>query len=228
MPVNTDESALVVNDLAYEVDDRVLLNEVNLDVPAGCSVAIMGPSGSGKTTLLMCLAGLLPPAEGTVLVGGQDMTRASTRQRARIRLRDIGVVYQFGELIPEISPKENVALPALLAGTPTGQAYARAMHLLEQMRIAELAEAKTVTLSGGERQRVAIARALINEPLLVLADEPTGALDSDTAREVTDLLFALPEQQRCALVVVTHNHGVARAADLCVQLEAGYLSGVDA
>lgn len=220
--------ALSVSDLTFNVGERVLLDGVSLQVEKGHSVAIMGPSGTGKTSFLMCLAGLLQPAHGAIEVGGEDLAIVSPRRRAQIRLRNIGIVYQFGELISELSPRENVALPALLLGTPKRQAYERATSILQKLHVDELADATTAHLSGGERQRVAIARALINEPLLVLADEPTGSLDSDTAREVSDVLFALPKRQRCALVVVTHNREVGRSADSLVHLESGSLTGVAA
>lgn len=225
MSSRTPESAVVdARGLRYAVRQRLILDDVDLEVLPGAATAITGPSGSGKTTLLMCLAGLLPTASGRVRIAGQEITQLSSRQRAAVRLSHIGLVYQFGELLQELSPIENVALPALLSPTHRKDAFSRAGQLLRDLGIADLAGADTSTLSGGERQRVAVARALVTKPVVVLADEPTGSLDRAAADVVSDLLFELPKQYNVGLVVVTHNQRVAGRADQQLELDSGVLS----
>ncbi len=204
--------------LRYEVNDRVILDEVDLAVSKGNSTAIVGPSGTGKTTLLMCLAGILEVKAGIVRIDGDELTSMKAAARAAVRLRRIGLIYQFGELLPELSPVDNVALPALLAGVRQRSAYGRSRRLLAELGVETLAEAPTAALSGGERQRVAVARALVTEPTVVLADEPTGSLDPVATDVVANLLFDLPKAHGCALVVVTHNDAVAARADDVLRL----------
>lgn len=213
-------SAIEARSLVYEIGRRRILDGVDLTVDRGRSVALTGPSGTGKTTLLMCLAGLLPPTAGQVRVDGDDLTSLSPAARAALRLRRIGIVYQFGELLPELTPLENVTLPALLRGTRRRQAHDKARALMDDLGIGPLAGGSTATLSGGERQRVAVARALVTDPAVVLADEPTGSLDRAGADIVAELLFGLPGTYGCALVVVTHNSDVAARADRELSLGA--------
>ncbi|WP_231925737.1 ABC transporter ATP-binding protein [Micromonospora echinofusca] len=220
---SASEMALIARGIRYEVAGRTLLAGADLTVASGQSVAITGPSGSGKTSLVLCLAGLLPVAQGSIHISATKLTGLRAGDRAALRLSRIGVVYQFGELLPELAPVENVALPALLAGVKTAEAYERAGKLLADLGVAELAEAQTATLSGGERQRVAVARALVTRPAVVLADEPTGALDETATDLVADLLYALPRKYGYALVVVTHNPQVAARADSTVVLQGGAL-----
>ena len=210
--------AIEAKALRYSVRGRVILDGIDLAVPRGKSIAIMGPSGTGKTTLLMCLAGIFPIESGKVWINGSDVTGLKPAARAALRLRHVGVVYQFGELLPELTPIENVVLPALLRGERRRAAYDRANGLLNDLAVGTLAVASTHTLSGGERQRVAVARALITEPTIVLADEPTGSLDRSGAEAVSDLLFELPRRYACALIVVTHNDQVAVRADSVMSL----------
>ncbi|MEV6563107.1 ABC transporter ATP-binding protein [Streptomyces kronopolitis] len=225
------EPVLTVRGLRYEVADRVLLDGVNLQVRAGESAAVVGPSGSGKSTLLGCVLGLIRPTQGLIEVAGRDVVRMRQRALERHRSRHMGVVFQFGELLPKLTPVENVALSALLGGMAAEEAYERAEHLLRDLGV-PYDGASTGQLSGGERQRTAVARALINQPALLLADEPTGALDSTTRDSVTELLFDVPQRWGCALVVVTHDVAVAERADRCLELkdaalvqrEAGYRS----
>ncbi len=161
-----------------------ILENLNLDVKAGERVAIIGSSGSGKSTLLNLLAGLDTPSSGEVLIGGQSIALMNEQQRAALRNRHLGFVFQFHHLLPEFSALENVAMPMLLGGVSVDEASSRAHTLLEQVGLASRASHRPAKLSGGERQRVAIARALANQPDCVLMDEPTGNLDPNTAREV--------------------------------------------
>ncbi|WAL73452.1 ABC transporter ATP-binding protein [Kitasatospora sp. YST-16] len=228
--MDPSESALggvETSDLHYGIANRTLLKSVDLSVGAGRSVAITGPSGCGKSTLLGLLAGLLKPTRGTVRIAGEDITSLAPGRRAALRLRSIGMIYQFGELLPELSPLENTALPALLAGVAREEAYARGTDLLEGLGVKNVLGTDTGALSGGERQRVAVARALIGQPQVVLADEPTGALDGKASTAVADLLFSLPARYGCALVVVTHNPQVAARADQVLTMADGRLAPAD-
>ncbi|SMQ17807.1 putative ABC transport system ATP-binding protein/lipoprotein-releasing system ATP-binding protein [Streptomyces sp. Ag82_O1-12] len=212
---------LHLSEVAYGVSGRRLLDGVDLTVSAGQSVSVMGPSGSGKSTLLMCLMGLIRPQSGRVEVAGEDITRLSARKLAAHRRQHIGMIFQFGELLPELTPVENVMIASLLAGDPVDDARNRATSLLTDLGVPEAAT--TQDLSGGERQRVAVARALINTPELLLADEPTGALDGDQREAVADLLFSTPRNHACALLVVTHDLAVAGRADVQLRLHEGRL-----
>ncbi|WEH20273.1 ATP-binding cassette domain-containing protein [Streptomyces sp. VNUA24] len=223
-PGKSASGGIEARDLRYEVADRVILRSLNLRVEPGESVAITGPSGCGKSTLLSCLSGLLSPTSGTVVLAGHTMTAISANRRAAARLRSVGIVYQFGELLPELTPLENVALPALMAGIPASDTYARAHQLIRELGLTKVLAAATGGLSGGERQRVAVGRALIGEPTVVLADEPTGALDGDAETVVADLLFSLPATRGCALAVVTHNQLVASRADRVLSMHEGRLT----
>ncbi|MFI0368156.1 ABC transporter ATP-binding protein [Actinomadura sp. 1N219] len=239
MPTVSGGPVLEIENLRYAVGDRQILGTstststgtddgtgaggIDLSVSAGESVAVTGPSGSGKSTLLMCVLGLVKADTGTIRVAGDDITRMTSRRLADVRRTRMGVVFQFGELLPELSPVENVALPALLAGTHRRQAYTRAQELLGELGV-PAAETPTGLLSGGERQRTAVARALITEPALLLADEPTGALDHHARERVADLLFEVPPVHGCALVVVTHDLAVAGRATRGLRLDAGELA----
>jgi putative ABC transport system ATP-binding protein/lipoprotein-releasing system ATP-binding protein len=202
---------LAVQDLSVAYGDRQVLHGLTFSVMPGTSTAVTGPSGSGKSTLLNCILGLTRPDTGAVLIDGTDITESPTRQAARLRRETIGMVFQSGELLPELSPVENVMVSALLAGRAVDHARHDAEELLARLGVPPGARSIT-EFSGGERQRVAVARALINQPRLVLADEPTGSLDPETRDAVSDVIFGLPEQFRCGLVVVTHDPVVANHA----------------
>ncbi|MFJ7156059.1 ABC transporter ATP-binding protein [Streptomyces sp. NPDC101118] len=216
------EAVLDIRGLRYAVGGRTLLDGVGLRVAGGESVAVIGPSGSGKSTLLGCALGLVRPSGGSVRVAGADITTMRARALERHRSRHLGVVFQSGELLPELTPVENVALAALLAGRRPGPAYEEAGRLLAELGV-PASEIATAHLSGGERQRTALARALVNEPSVLLADEPTGALDAAARDTVCDLLFGLPRRRGCALVVVTHDAEVAGRADRTFELSRAHL-----
>jgi putative ABC transport system ATP-binding protein len=193
---------------------------VDLEVPAGQMLAVMGPSGCGKSTLLHLLGGLERPTDGQVWLAGRRIDTLSERARARLRRRAVGFVFQAFHLMEELTAAENVQLPALLAGRSPRAARHRAMLLLERVGLADRARHLPSQLSGGQRQRVAIARALANEPLVVLADEPTGNLDTAATLDVLRLF----EDLGCAgqtLVIVTHDERVAATADRVVSMRDG-------
>ncbi|MFE7445840.1 ABC transporter ATP-binding protein [Streptomyces chartreusis] len=218
-------AGLRVEGLHYRLGERVLLDGVELDVGPGESVAVTGPSGSGKSTLLMCVLGLVAPDRGSVRIGGRELTGLAAGQLAQVRRELMGMVFQFGELLPELTPVENVALPMLLSGGDHRAAYRRATELLADLGVPHEGTA-TGMLSGGERQRAAVARALITEPAVLLADEPTGALDPEAREAVADLLFAVSRERGCALLLVTHDLSVAARAGRTLRLEAGTLTDV--
>ncbi|MGW8380855.1 ABC transporter ATP-binding protein [Streptomyces sp. ODS28] len=217
-----DEPVLAVRGLGHEIGGRRLLDGLDLTVRAGEAVAVTGPSGSGKSTLLSCLMGLVKPEAGEIEVAGVELSGLSERALSKHRRDTVGVVFQFGELLPELTPLENTALAALLSGVPRAEAHARAEELLAELGV-PYGETPTAELSGGERQRTAVARALINRPALLLADEPTGALDEETRDEVAELLFSVRRRWGCGLVVVTHDLALAARADRRLRLEKGRL-----
>ena len=192
----------------YDSDGAPALADVTMVVSPGESLAVMGPSGSGKSTLLNLVAGLDRPTAGTITVGGERVNALSETGLARFRRRQIGMIFQFFNLLDDMTVLDNVLLPAQLAGMPTAKARARADELLTALRIESHRNAYPARLSGGERQRVAIARALVNRPALLLADEPTGALDTATGQEIGQLLLELNRSGQ-TLVMVTHNPELA-------------------
>src|ERR1700723_3208004 len=198
------------------------VDEVDLEVAPGETVAIMGPSGCGKSTLLYLLGGLDRPTAGEIWLDGQDITRMSERTLARLRRDAIGFVFQAFHLMDELTAVENVELPALLAGRPARASRRLALELLERVGLADRARFLPTALSGGQRQRVAIARALANEPLVVLADEPTGNLDSAATLEVLRLLDRL-HTAGMTMVIVTHDERVAATSDRIVSMRDGAL-----
>ncbi len=203
-----------------------VLNGISLTIEAGECVAITGPSGAGKSTLLHLLAGLDVPTTGEVLWEGRPLTVMREGERARLRNRMIGFVFQLYHLLPELSALENVMLPGLMNGHRNRrELQARAHACLAQVGLQHRLTHKPSQLSGGEMQRVAIARALINQPKVVFCDEPTGNLDSDTGQHITELLMALPQRQGVALVLVTHERELAQRADRHIALHDGQLTG---
>jgi putative ABC transport system ATP-binding protein len=206
--------------------EAAVLHDVDIDVHRGRALAIVGPSGSGKSTLLHVLAAVLPPDEGRVTLDGRRVDDRSEKLRAGLRRTTFGFVFQQGLLVPELDADENVALPSLLGGVRRGTALAAAREWLDRLGIGDLAARRPGEMSGGQMQRVAVARALAHEPAVVFADEPTGALDVDTAAETADLLFAATRSSGAALVVITHDMTLAGRADDAVSIRRGVLEPV--
>ena len=204
----------------YKVE---VLNGVDFSVAPGERVAIVGSSGSGKSTLLHLLGGLDTPTSGEVLVEGEPLSRMSDAARSLLRNRAIGFVYQFHHLLPEFTAVENVAIPLLIGGAEPAEAEARAVQLLGKVGLAKRLTHRPAKLSGGERQRAAVARALIHRPALVLADEPTGNLDTHTGEQVYELMLELNREMGTSLVLVTHDPKMAAKAQRVMQLKDGVL-----
>ncbi|MEO5875686.1 MAG: ABC transporter ATP-binding protein [Streptosporangiaceae bacterium] len=215
------EPLVQLTDVRKEYGETAALAGVTLGIRQGEAVAVMGPSGSGKSTLLNMVAGLDRPTSGSVVVQGEDLAKLNEAALARFRRRRIGMVFQFFNLLDDLPALENVILAAQLIGTPRKQAQARAMELLTELGIADRRNAYPAVLSGGERQRVGVARALMNRPALLLADDPTGALDSQSGEQVMDLLQDL-NQIGQTLLMVTHDQRLAsRCADRVIEFADG-------
>ncbi|MBQ3950804.1 MAG: ABC transporter ATP-binding protein [Bacteroidales bacterium] len=198
-----------------------VLKNVSLEIRQGEVVSIVGASGAGKTTLLQIMGTLDRPDSGTVRIKDTDITRLSERELSRFRNQNIGFVFQFHNLLPEFTALENVCMPALIGGKTMEQAKPEAMSLLEFLNLADRASHKPSELSGGEQQRVAVARALMNNPAVVLADEPSGNLDSVHARELHELFFRLRDHYRQTFVIVTHNRELAEMSDRQITIKDG-------
>ena len=206
---------------SYEASGVVALNDVSLAIEEGEIVALVGASGSGKSTLLNILGGIDSPTAGSVVVGGYDIAGGSDRQMVMLRRGLIGIIFQFFNLMPTLTVMENVTLPAELAGTREKVARERGAELLDKVGMTRRASHRPHELSGGEMQRTAIARALINDPKLLLADEPTGNLDSANGALVLDLLQSLASERGATLIIATHDHTVARIAHRVIEMRDG-------
>ena len=206
--------------------DLHILRGVDLTVDRGEAVAIVGASGSGKSTLLHLLGALDQPTAGSVLLGGVDIGTLGDEEAAAIRNLRLGFVFQFHHLLLDFTALENVMVPALIQGKSSARARELAARLLGQVGLGNRLGHKPGQLSGGEQQRVAVARALANHPLVILADEPTGNLDTDTSEHVQDILFTLKDRYGVALVVVTHNRQLALKAERILRLSQGVLEDV--
>lgn len=210
-----------VTNLHKSFDTTEVLRGVSLEVAPAEILAIVGNSGAGKTTLLQIIGSLERPDQGTVAYNGTDIFSLSSRQLAEFRNRNIGFVFQFHSLLPEFSMLENVALPAMIAGESKALAQRRAMELIDYMGLRERAAHRPSQLSGGERQRAAVARALINNPKVILADEPSGSLDSHNRAELHRLIHNLRNDRRQSFVIVTHDDSLAASADRILRLADG-------
>ncbi len=198
-----------------------VIKGIDLHINKGEIVAIVGASGAGKSTLLQILGTLDKPDKGKVIIDNQDITSLNQKNLASFRNKKIGFVFQFHHLLPEFTALENICIPAFIAGMPKKEAADKAMALLEYLRLTERASHKPSMLSGGEQQRVAIARALINNPAIILADEPSGNLDSQNAKELHELFFSLREKTGQTFVIVTHNPSLANMADRALTIIDG-------
>lgn len=201
-----------------------VLRNVSLSVGSGEIVVILGPSGAGKSTLLQICGSLDRPDEGTVMYDGVDITGMKERNLAKFRNSNIGFVFQFHELLPEFTALENVAMPAMIGGSSRRESFSKARELLERLGLGQRLDHKPSELSGGEKQRVAIARALVNEPRIVLADEPTGSLDSRNCDQIKRLIAELCAERRQTFLIVTHDPSLADIAHRVVNMADGSIT----
>jgi len=202
----------------------VALDDVSLHVDTGEFVAVMGPSGCGKSTLLHMIGGLDRPTEGVVRIEGQDLSSLNDDQLSDLRREHIGFIFQFFNLIPTLSALDNTALPLVLGGTKPGDAQSKATEWLEKLEVADRSTHRPEELSGGQRQRVAIARSLVTDPSLILADEPTGNLDSQAAQEFATLLRDIVDRWERSILLVTHDPRISSFADRIIHMEDGRIT----
>lgn len=200
-----------------------VLNALNLEVKKGEVVSIVGASGAGKTTLLQILGTLDKPNEGNLFINETDITLLNSKKLATFRNKEIGFIFQFHQLLPEFTALENVCIPAYIAGKSKSEAEKEALDYLKFLKLEHRINHKPAELSGGEQQRVAVARALINQPSVVLADEPSGNLDSKNAKELHDLFFELREKFDQTFIIVTHNEELANMADRKLTIQDGVI-----
>lgn len=216
-----DNTIVSVRGLIKRFGELMVLKGIDLDIKQGEVVSIVGPSGAGKTTLLQIVGMLDTATSGAVTLCGRDVTRLKQKEMAKIRNTEIGFVFQFHQLLPEFSARENVMMPALIAGKSFKEAGLRADSLLEMMGLAERRDHRPKQMSGGENQRVAVARALINSPRIILADEPSGSLDSKNKEELHKLFFDLRDKLGQTFVIVTHDEHLATLTDRTIHLRDG-------
>lgn len=223
--VSTAPALIEATNLHKSFGPTQALRGIDLTVNRGEVLAVMGPSGSGKSTLLHCIAGVLPPDEGTVVVNGTNVTDMTADERANFRLSQVGFVFQFGQLLPDLSAVDNVALPLLMGGMNRRTAATHATEWLERLELADQAHKVPGAMSGGQAQRVAIARALATHPSVVFADEPTGSLDSVAGEKVLTAMLQAVREAGTTVVLITHDPRTAAYADREVIVRDGRLSG---
>ena len=220
---NDSPPVLSARSVVFSYGRTSALRGIGVEIDEGEIVAVTGPSGSGKSTLLLCLAGVLAPDDGSVRYRGQDLALLNDRQRSRLRRTRFGVLFQFGQLIPELSAADNVALPLLLAGRKRTAARALARTWMERFGVVELADTRPMEMSGGQAQRVAVARAMVTEPDVLFADEPTAALDALAGEEVLAQMVRVAREAGTTVVLVTHDATVAAYGDREIVVRDGTL-----
>ncbi len=226
LDVRTADFLIEAREVVFDFGETPALRGANLSIREGEILAVMGPSGSGKSTLLHCLAGILTPKHGEIRFSGQRIDTLSENERSALRRNSFGFVFQFGQLVPELTAEENVALPLLLGGLRRNDALARAREWFERLGIEGLERRRSGELSGGQAQRVALARGLVAHPKILFADEPTGSLDSLTGELVMELLVAAARQDGTTVVLVTHEPRVAAYAGREVIVRDGLVTSL--
>jgi putative ABC transport system ATP-binding protein len=224
---STDSPILEANEVVLSFGETPALRGATMSVDRGEIVAVMGPSGSGKSTLLHCLAGILVPGSGQISFAGRRIDKLREQERSALRRNRFGFVFQFGQLVPELSAEENVALPLLLSGMRRTQALAEARPWFDRLGLDDMEHHRSGEMSGGQAQRVALARGLVTQPEVLFADEPTGSLDSFTGELVMELLTAAARQQGTTVVLVTHEPRVAAYAEREVIVRDGKITSLD-
>lgn len=215
-----------VRDISKSYDTLRVLSDITLDIDRGEIVSIVGPSGAGKTTLLQIIGTLDRPDGGSVMYDGVDVLSMKDRELARFRNGNIGFVFQFHQLLPEFTMLENVAIPAMIGGKKRTEAFAEARKLIDYLGLGDRAGHKPAELSGGERQRAAVARTLVNNPRVVLADEPSGSLDSHNRHELHRLFFDLRRDMGQTFVIVTHDESLAGECDRVIHMRDGHITDI--
>lgn len=217
---------ITIRDIHKRFDSLQVLRGIDLDINQGEIVSIVGPSGAGKTTLLQIIGTLDRPDSGSVLYDGEDVMSYKDARLAQFRNRNIGFVFQFHQLLPEFSVLENVAMPVLIGGVSRNEAFSRAKELIGYLGLSDRGEHRPAQLSGGERQRAAVARALVNRPKVILADEPSGSLDTQNRMELHKLFFNLRKDMGQTFVIVTHDESLASDTDRIVKMRDGVITEI--